>query len=227
MISEVYADLPDGKVITAEDRAVMNKVHASPMFGEITDAGLVALMSKDRLDGGRARVLYDLGSGRGRAAMHAFLTFPKLVHVVGIELSDTRAAISETAITKLHNLFCAKFGPNATHFETVDNTLGKVSCLTTINERVLEFAHGNILDVRGEHLARADIILLQTNIPQECRGGVKALLEYACLGCRLLTYNDMHEFVDEKCWQLRKDGRPMIPTTWSAKGHSFYLYIKV
>ncbi len=57
--------------------------------GEIHFAGVSRILDSQHLDAAAAgtRTLYDLGSGCGRLCVQAFLQFPNLERVVGVEVS--------------------------------------------------------------------------------------------------------------------------------------------
>jgi len=60
------------------------------------------MLDEDHLDAASARVLFDLGMGCGRLCMQAFLQYPNLSEVVGVELSGSRASVGMEALERLY-----------------------------------------------------------------------------------------------------------------------------
>ena len=60
------------------------------------------MLDDDHLDASTARVMYDLGMGCGKLCMQAFLQYPNLVEVVGVELSTSRASVGMEALERLY-----------------------------------------------------------------------------------------------------------------------------
>ncbi len=60
---------------------------SSLLYGEVLPSGVTKLLDSIHLDASRAHVLYDLGCGIGKLAVQAWLQWPHLTKVVGVEVS--------------------------------------------------------------------------------------------------------------------------------------------
>lgn len=56
------------------------------MAGEILFTGVTRVLDRQHLNGETARSLVDLGSGCGRLCVQAFLQFPNIEQVLGVEV---------------------------------------------------------------------------------------------------------------------------------------------
>jgi hypothetical protein len=67
-------------------------------------AGITKLLSANYLNAHDATVLFDLGMGVGKLVMQAFLQYPNLKYVCGVELAASRFNIAEDALLRLCSL---------------------------------------------------------------------------------------------------------------------------
>ena len=75
---------------------------SSYLFGEVLPAGVSKMLDDEHLDAASARVMFDLGMGCGRLCLQAFLQYPNLSEVVGVELSSSRASVGMEALERLY-----------------------------------------------------------------------------------------------------------------------------
>jgi hypothetical protein len=64
--------------------------------------GVVRALDEKHLNVYQAKVVYDLGSGLSKLVLQAFLQYPHLHRVVGIELSRGRTTLAFNAVKRLH-----------------------------------------------------------------------------------------------------------------------------
>jgi hypothetical protein len=135
--------------------------------------------------------LIDLGSGKGKLALQAFLTYTNLQFVTGIELSYERFKISKAAICKLYYLNQKYFALNE----------GKDYVQLSINhngiKRKLTIFNGNFFDY--EKLVKgADIILCETELQLKNQSKFVQLIKNMRTDARLLMYDSLSTFPEMK-----------------------------
>ncbi|MDR3741757.1 MAG: hypothetical protein P4L40_22285, partial [Terracidiphilus sp.] len=82
-------------------------------------AGITKLLSVDYLSAGTGSVLFDLGMGVGKFVLQAFVQYPNLKYIVGIELAESRFNVAEQALLRLVALqVCVLFAHTHTHTHT-------------------------------------------------------------------------------------------------------------
>lgn len=157
----------------------------------------------------------------------AFLQFPNLRRVVGVELAFSRFSLGEEALLTLAHKF-----PH--DFVVAEWAQGEsIRLATTLDKRELEFRRGNMLDVTPRELARADIVVVETDVLGDLYAAMSAMLCQVRRGARLLTYLNL-----AKVWlgpifpveQLPVNRSPedRFLTSWSAKrGHHFFVWLKI
>ncbi|CAM9659186.1 unnamed protein product, partial [Heterosigma akashiwo] len=91
--------------VTEEDRALAKQSKGSLLYGELLPRGVNKALGRGCLNAADARVVYDLGMGLGKVAMQAFLQFPHLARVYGVELSKARYELAALALRRLVALF--------------------------------------------------------------------------------------------------------------------------
>jgi hypothetical protein len=90
--------------ITPDDKATATLSCSSLLYGEVLPAGITKLLSSDYLGACRAQVLFDLGMGVGKFVLQAFLQYPNLKYVCGVELAASRYHIAEQALLRMASL---------------------------------------------------------------------------------------------------------------------------
>lgn len=201
-------------------------------YGEMLPHGVSKLLSKERIiPGPRAKLLLDLGMGAGKVAMQAFLEKRQLAHVVGVELAHARYEIAAQA---LKNMAARKPGKLGCWEEPRMNDQS-MKCLRLVEEhRILDFYHGDIFELEPDLISKADAIIMAVAFPKHMFDKVRALLNRAKRGCRILTYEDLH-LESHACepsasrsfhpLQCNKDSGDCYPVSWIPDpGHHFYLH---
>jgi hypothetical protein len=205
---------------TARDRA-----RGLLTYGEVLPAGMAKLLSPAYLDASSAEVLFDLGMGTGKAAILAFLSFPNLSKVLGIELAESRFRIARDA---LHRLAAA--AAPAGRFRVVEERekrdevpikgasppspppVSSVTLVEDVTERALEIRCGDLFEgVAADELARCEVALLNTCFPASCYSRLGNLL--ACRlshpRCRTVLYHDIrHLFAALPLPQAKAEPEP-------------------
>ncbi len=123
----------------------------------------------------QTRVLVDLGMGTGKVALQAFLQFGNLNRVVGVELSASRYAVGERALFRLVELLPQRFRTICCvpgHFIAVCDIgdaalddLKHIELTLCQKPRILEFVLGNLMDLEDSVIISADVVMLETDIP--------------------------------------------------------------
>jgi hypothetical protein len=187
--------------------------------------------------------------GTGKVVVQAFLQFRNLKFVYGIELSSGRyrsflvlisfddysslIRIAEEALFRLIELL------GRDSFE-VDHIPGVTLVVTEKlvggsgeESRILKIECGNMLSIENIHFA--DIVMMETDLPQEIHQETCELLNQMHDEAMVLTYHDMN-----KIWisssalcplqqlEINRNLTDRFPTSWSVqRGHHFYLWKKV
>lgn len=98
-------------------------------------------------------------------------------------------------------------------------------------ERVLHMQCGNMFDVKN--IATADIVMMETDIPQELHARLLVLLSGMKDDSRVLTYLDLRRIWANthllfKQLEVNRHQADRYPTSWSVqRGHHFFLWSKV
>ena len=87
--------------MTDDDRRRATEDRGSLLYGELLPRGVHKALDARHLDAARASSVYDLGCGTGKVALQAFLQFPNLKRVYGVELSLARFHVAERALLAL------------------------------------------------------------------------------------------------------------------------------
>lgn len=211
--------------VTNDDRRRATEDRGSLLYGELLPRGVHKALDSRHLDAGRATSVYDLGAGTGKVALQAFLQFPNLTKVHGVELSLARFHVAERALLAL---------------AARDDNAARVSMRTpgahievSMNDQTLTITHGNLMRTRD--VGNASIVMLETEVPTDTFAEFSRLLDACQEGCRLLTYLDLR-----RVWRLPGQPFPFrqleanrsfadrYPTSWSAqRGHHLFLWVKV
>lgn len=186
----------DVKTIADESQAVARR--ASLLFGEILPAGVTKVLDDDHLNARRATTLVDLGAGMGKLALQAFLEWPSLAIVYGIELCQSRHAEARTFLGDL-----AMTNPDAINLShDADDAVQLDLHLPSSDERkenegdgsdetwrTLRLEHGDMFAPAAVARATAaDIVVCQTDVPAGRRPDLVALLAALRPGTRFLLY---------------------------------------
>jgi len=217
MLQKAYYNM-FGMTVDDTDREVATKTDSSLCFGEVLPEGVSKMLDKDHLHASSAKVLYDLGMGLGKLAMQAFLEYPNLDKVVGMELAYSRCEKGKSALAQLAEITpsedtswkLTKLGDGTfklTETRTISDkheslhSDSKVVYKPQINpqsqekkivrERLLEFRRGNLF--QATDCKDADIIVCETKIRPSKFKELCLLLNSVKKGARILTYEDLDE----------------------------------
>jgi hypothetical protein len=247
ILQKSYLNL-QGMHVESSDRETATNSDSSLCFGEVLPDGVTKMMDENHLRAQAATILYDLGMGLGKLAMQAFLEFPNLKKVIGVELAHTRAEKAKSALAQL-----AKMQPrsgvtwNLKQLEdgTCQLTETPVTKLApseddskisrnpkmSFEERILEFKESNLFTVT--ECKEADIVICETKIRQTKFGQLCLLLNSLRKGVRILTYEDLVEIYAVA--KLESPFRRLVnntqddvfPASWCVQGTHFHLFEKV
>jgi len=170
-------------------------------------------------------VVYDLGMGLGKVAMQVFLQFPNLNRVYGIELCVARYTLAVKAMKELVSICSSKY------FISSEVEGKSIQLKSLSEERFLEFECGNFFDIKG--IETVDIVLFETDVPQDSYVLLSNLMHRMKEGSRTLTYLDL-----KKTWacppfplrqlSINTSLSDRYPTSWSVhRGHHFFLWCKI
>uniref|UniRef100_A0A7S1RH89 Uncharacterized protein n=1 Tax=Alexandrium catenella TaxID=2925 RepID=A0A7S1RH89_ALECA len=218
-------------------------------YGEIHRDGLTKLLGPRGLGlpDRKSRCLLELGSGRGRLALQAFLQFPELHTVVGVELVGSRHRLAVAAARRLQESLPVRFrfeaSEDAHEVAAVDSGSqreGNVRLLEGEGKstRRCELRMADLSELPNEDLKAADAILLEVVMPPGPGVGdahlrlCSRLAEFCQHGSVIAAYEDLHSL-----WRALPQGAPECPfhklefcdggfaTTWSPVGHHFHGFV--
>ena len=98
VLAQLYHGLEDPHDIPADEARAIDDSGGHEAYGELTARGVRAVRAMLRPQHGD--VVYDLGSGAGRAVLQTALEWHEISRAVGIELSDTRHAVGAAALAR-------------------------------------------------------------------------------------------------------------------------------
>lgn len=121
---EIGLDIRGHRIVSETDTHQAKSAGCSLLFGEVLPSGVTKALDAQHLNAAAATSFYDLGMGLGKLAMQAFLAFPSLQKVVGVELARPRAQEAVAALQKLAGL-----APGLLLFQSLDedHTSGRLS----------------------------------------------------------------------------------------------------
>lgn len=198
--------------------------HCSPR--DAIAAGITKLMDTDHLHAARAQVLFDLGMGVGKLVMQAFLQYPNLKLIRGIELAYSRFKLAEEALVRLVTL-------QSDLFEIEDRVAGDYIRVHTIGRRkrrALELRRGDMWQVHD--VGSCDIVIMHTELTPPSFPKVRRLVRQLKRGSRFVTYQDLSKHWGESPPPFRQleaniDESDQFATSWSAlKGHHLFCWEK-
>mmetsp|Transcript_1814 Transcript_1814/g.2865 ORF Transcript_1814/g.2865 Transcript_1814/m.2865 type:complete len:670 (-) Transcript_1814:217-2226(-) len=216
--------------LTEDDRENAKNAKGSLLYGELLPRGVNKALGPQHLKAATKSVLFDLGMGTGKILIQAFLQFRNLKYVYGIELSLGRYMIAQESAIRMINLlgkdsFEVKICQGSSIIVTEKPHEGQD------HERVLHMECGNMMAIK--HIEKADIIMLETDIPQELQGDLCVLLNQMHDGAKTLTYHDIRKIwtlgqFPYKQLEVNRYLTDRFPTSWSVqRGHHFFLWKKM
>uniref|UniRef100_A0A7S1U7X2 DOT1 domain-containing protein n=1 Tax=Phaeomonas parva TaxID=124430 RepID=A0A7S1U7X2_9STRA len=221
--------------VTSEDKAMAKRLGARLLYGEMLPRGVNRACGRDRLNLETTSTFYDLGMGLGKVCLQVFIQHPHLKLVYGVELSRARYDGAAAAARKLARIWPSQFrvvrddddAITVQRLEPRDGTF-----------RSLQFRFGSLLDVT--HLHNADVVFLETEIPQESVGLLSMLLATMRPKAQILSYMDLRKVwvpLDGEQFPIGCPFRQMpynvsnadrFETSWSVRrGHHFTIFEKL
>jgi len=215
--------------IIDSDKNTASEAGASLLYGELLPIGVTKLMNQYHLRAGSAKTLMDLGMGTGKLVIQAFLQYPNLTRVSGIELSESRYGIAEKAVLELARCM---------GWEVETNEPGRVVRVSTppgcggALPRCLEVRHGNMWT--AQKVGLADVLVMHTDLTETSVTHLRQLIDKLKVGCRFVTYQDLTPY-----WRRSKappfeqvsenlDDSDTFLTSWSSsKGYHLFCWEKI
>jgi len=104
MLSKVFEDIPvyRGNDAASHDIKAAEEAGTQLLYGEILPEGVMKLMDPEYLNANEAKVLLDIGSGRGRVIIQCFEQF-KLERAIGVEISQDRFKACKVACERYYS----------------------------------------------------------------------------------------------------------------------------
>ena len=260
---EVGYETAGHRCIDGEDVEAAAGAHASLLYGEVLPAGVSKALDRRHLAAANARCLFDLGSGTGKLAMQAFLMFPNLEEVLGVELAGSRYVLAEAAVGRLlaanrkrFRLHACTPGVEVAICEDAAGGAGGGSssgsgnaappppghgagtCASTGTRRcrVLHLRCGNVFDMPAATLRRADVLVVEIDLPDAMHARLCHHLALARAGTRVLSYLNLRDiwprpgtaaYVPCPLRQatINLSASDRFSTSWAAAiGHHFFMW---
>jgi SAM-dependent methyltransferase len=153
------------------------------------------------LEIGRAQRLLDIGAGFGRLCLQAFLEYPALQAVVGVEFSTARYQYGQKALLALYDRLNHKVSGTVEVRDVAQPPRIRLTWTVQGTVRYLELRRGDFLDV-VDVVGQSDVVFCDVNVPQHRSFELFRLLETAPKGARLGTYNTPLA-PEDRCLQCR------------------------
>ncbi len=209
--------------IKESDKKIADKKKASLLYGEIAPDGMRKLLDDNHACVKKATKVFDLGMGVAKVALQALLENPNLQEVVGVELSESRYKIAETAVIKLVDI-C----PTYTIVQYIQDKMLKIKNKVT----------GCTLTISCDDLfnetryTEAEIIIFDTDIPESEMARLGRHFSELKKGTKVISYNNFEKwdilFPYFRQMDVNKTDDDTFVTSWAYKnGHKFYVWEKV
>jgi hypothetical protein len=225
-------------ILTEEDYLRAAEVKCDLLYGEVLPEGCSRMFDADHLDLATVSTLWDLGSGLGKLAIQAFLQYPNLISVKGVELAKSRAKKGFDALRKLAR---SREKHGATAQDGADNCSMKLiesfpakSNRSTRSKKVnrsISLFSGDLFTCSD--CFTADCIVCETKFPEEKYAELCSFLRNLKTSVRLLTYEDL-DVVYTRCGEKNPFVRyennhcnDRFYTSWASNyGYRFHLWRK-
>ena len=206
--------------LTADDQTIALEHKSDLLYGEVLPEGVSRMFDSEHLDLMTARTVYDLGSGLGKLAMQAFLQYPHLDWVCGVELARSRSLKGFEAVRKLSKLrlssamdggasasstsvVCSgvveegKDGGHIRLTETIQSTASSSSSYSKCLGRSKKSKKHRFFELRCADLFtvvdafQADVVICETKFPEEKYRDLAHFMSHMKQSVRVLTYEDL------------------------------------
>jgi hypothetical protein len=163
------------------------------LYGEILPGGVDKLFDSAHLNVSTATRLVDLGCGLGKLVLQAFLQYPGLLEVYGVELCQSRftEACNKFALLAKENPHFLTWSYLTSNTGVEEGTLVLLSgTANNLVRRTLILRKADLFNC-GSLLETADIILCETDVPVYRRSELVRLLTTLQKGSRFLLYHPL------------------------------------
>jgi hypothetical protein len=211
--------------ITEKDKLLAVETGASLLFGEFLPIGVDRAFDSEHLNASQAHTVVDLGMGLGKLLLQVFLQYPHLKSCLGVELSPSRYQLGHAALERF-----VKMQEN--NFFVLEKKRNSIQIKNKKTHGILEFRSQNLFEV---DIREADIVVLETNIPDNVWPKLRKYLKQMKQGARILTYEDLNKvYGEQKITQyfsqlpINHELKDRFNTTWSpTNGHHFFIWTRV
>mmetsp|Transcript_14211 Transcript_14211/g.21593 ORF Transcript_14211/g.21593 Transcript_14211/m.21593 type:complete len:346 (+) Transcript_14211:125-1162(+) len=188
----------------AEDRRKAEAAGTRLLYGEILPTGVSRMMASESIDLSTAKVLLDIGSGRGLLAVQVFAQFPTLDRVIGVEVSSERYKMSMKVTSKFET-FWKKSGNSVTrtvhenetrHFLTAPGETKQGRSLEFYQEDVGKLS--SLIREAGPDIVVMDVAFADRSIPSSILKILKSLKP----GVMVLSFEDL-----KSRWPVERHGK--------------------
>ena len=203
--------------VSPEDVSLATEHKYDLLYGEVLPEGVSRMFDSDHLDLNSARTVYDLGSGLGKLAMQAYLQFPHLDWVCGVELARSRSAKGFEALRKLSKLRltaggggaavggleatvtsgCVEEGKDGLSVKLAETIQSSVSSYSKCLGRTKKNKRHRWLELRCADLFtavdawQADVVICETKFPEAVYRDLAVYMSQMKASVRVLTYEDL------------------------------------
>ena len=206
--------------LTQDDQSLALEHKSDLLYGEVLPEGVSRMFDSEHLDLMTARTVYDLGSGLGKLAMQAFLQFPHLDWVCGVELARSRSLKGFDAVRKLSKMRLSSSldggasnsttttvscgaveeGKDGSHIrltETIQSTASSSSSYSKCLGRSKKSKKHRFFELRCADLFtvhdafQADVVICETKFPEEKYRDLAHFMSHMKSSVRVLTYEDL------------------------------------
>lgn len=169
-----------GDTTTTEEHEKARVTMMRLTFGEVMPRGVRQLMLPGALDAANAKTMVDLGCGKGRLALQAFLEYVNLTQVLGVEFCRSRYDATVTGIKSLASLNSSLMSVT----ESKDKLI-----LTVDKNRTLEIRHQDLFQCA--EVRTADIVVCETAFSDQKKSDLAQLLTLCQPGTRIVLYQHL------------------------------------
>ena len=183
------------------------------LYGELLPIGLDKALDPNHLDASRCKTLLELGSGIGKLAIQVFLQFQQITFVYGCEIFRKRYLNNVDAVLKLVELHPSQFsivqqdsnsiklqeflkGEDKDEDKGIEDLLfdEKNETMSNLkNKRELHIEEQSLLNIDTSLLQKADIIILEAEIPACKHQELLNLIQHMHVEARILTYLNLYD----------------------------------
>lgn len=225
------------RLVSSKDVVGAQQSAASLLYGEILSTGIHKALDASHLDAVNCKMLLELGSGLGKLAIQAFLEFPNLCRVIGVEFAEGRYRCAKEALNALSRAQPDRFRITAQGRLHGDSDITSAGLEEKADRptRSIHFELDDFFLVDKKTVKAADIIIMETDISESKCRALFDLLSHMHVGAKLLTYVNLNDFwarIHEKVMfrqlTVNISLSDRFATTWSPeRGHHFFLWEKL